>query len=231
MTGKTARPCGLRGSQEGGAPAEEGPRTSLGVCRIAAGAVLLVHLLLTSAAATQGGPVDFAALTEALRAFQENPSSETSASVRALLPREGRIKFDDSTQARAAREALDDVFPVLEAQIGAVDRDAIRLALNLLAVTEAGVSESLDAIVGRLITTDAQVFLQELLRWRTQLTPRALGQLVGTLGPEYASQDHAAVCAEIQRRIDALSAVSDAALIEARDECIYELRQRRPRCE
>jgi len=150
--------------------------------------------------------------------------------MRALLPREGRIKFDDSTQARAAREALDDALPVLEAQVEAVDRDAIRLALNLLAVTDAPISESLDAIVGGLITTDARVFLEELLRWRTQLTPRTLGQLVGTLGKEYAEQDRAAVCAEIQRRIEALLEVSEAALIEARDQCVAELRQRRPRC-
>ena len=230
MTGKAACPSGLGPGQERATPAEEGPRAGLGVWRIAAGAGILLHLLLTTAAATQGGPVDFGALTEALRAFQEKPSSETSAAVRALLPREGRIKFDDSTQARAAREALDDVLPLLEAEVGAVDRDAIRLALNLLAVTETPLSESLDAIVGRLITTDAQVFLEELLRWRTQLTPRALGRLVGTLGSEYADQDHAAVCAEIQRRIDALSTVSEAALMEARDECINELRQRRPRC-
>jgi hypothetical protein len=231
MTGQAAPSSWPRRVRERSRPPDKGRRAGLGVCKIAAGAVFLLHLLLTSALATQGGAVDFAGLTKALRAFQETPSSETSASVRALLPREGRIKFDDSAQARAALEALDDVLPVLEAQVGAVDRDAIRLALNLLAVTEAPISESLDGIVGRLITTDAQVFLKELLRWRTQLTPRALGRLVGTLGNEYADQDHAAVCAEIQRRIDALSTVSEAALIEARNECIHELRQRRPRCE
>jgi hypothetical protein len=230
MAGDTARSSARRRSQELDTPAEEAPRTGLGVCKIATGAVFLVHLLLTSAAATQGGSVDFAELTQALRAFQEKASPETSARVRTLLPQEGRIKFDDSTQARAAREALNDVLPVLEAQVEAVDRDAIRLALNLIGVTETPISESLDVIVGRLITTDAQVFLQELLRWRTQLTPRALGQLVGTLGNEYTEQDHAAVCAEIQRRIDALLTVSEAVLMEARDQCINELRQRRPRC-
>jgi hypothetical protein len=169
-------------------------------------------------------------LTLALRAFQERPSEETSAAVRALLPREGHIKFDASSQGRATREALHEVLPVLEGQVEAVDRDAVQLAFNLLEVTDAPVSDSLAAIVGKLITIDARVFLEELLRWRTQLTPRGLSQLVGTLGKEYAEEDRAAVCAEIQRRIDALLAVSEAAVTEARDQCVAELRQRHPRC-
>jgi hypothetical protein len=169
-------------------------------------------------------------LTQALRAFQEKPSEETTAAVRALLPQEGHIRFDASSQARAAREALEEALPVLEAQVEAVDRDAVQLAFNLLEVTDAPVSDSLAVIVGKLITIDARVFLEELLRWRTQLSPRGLGQLVGTLGGGYAQEDRAAVCAEIQRRIDALLAVSEEAVIEARDQCVAELRQRRPRC-
>jgi hypothetical protein len=194
------------------------------------GAVVLAQLFVTSAAATQGSPVDFSELTQALREFHEKPSPETAAGVRALLPREGHIKFDDSTQARAARAALDDAVLILEDQVEAADRNAIRLALSLRAVTEAPISESLDAMLGRLITADATLFLQELLRWRTQVTLRDLDHLVGTLGKEYAEQDRAAVCAEIQRRIDALLAVSEAALTQARDQCVNELRQRRPRC-
>ncbi len=216
--------------QKSSAYAEGSPRRGLGVRRIAAETVLLVQLLVVSAAATQNGSVDFAELTQALRAFQENPSAETAAGVRALLPREGRLKFDDSTQARAAREALEDGLPVLEAEVEAVDRDAIRLGFQLLAVADAPISKSLNTILGRLITSDARVFLQELLRWRTELKPRNLGQLVGTLGKEYDEQDRDAVCEEIQRRIDALLAVNEAALTEARDECVNELQQRRPRC-
>lgn len=174
--------------------------------------------------------MDFAELTQALRAFRETPSFETAGAVRALLPREGRIRFDDSAQARTAREALDEALPILETQVEAVDRDAVRLALNLLAVTDPPISESLAVILGELITTDARVFLEELLRWRTQLTSRVLAQLVGTLGKEYAAQDRAAVCVEIQRRIDALLAVSEADLTEAREQCVAELRRRRPRC-
>ncbi|HKE13028.1 MAG TPA: hypothetical protein VKE73_15790 [Myxococcota bacterium] len=150
--------------------------------------------------------------------------------MRALLPREGHIKFDASSQARATQAALEEALPVLEAQVEAVDRDAVQLAFNLLEVTDAPVSDSLAVIVGKLIPIDARAFLEELLRWRTQLTPRSLGQLVGTLGREYAEEDRAAVCAEIQRRIDALLAVSEAPVIEARDQCVAELRQRRPRC-
>jgi len=198
--------------------------------RRAAETALIACLLASFAAAAQSGSVDFGELTQAFRAFQENPSPETAADVQALLPHEGRIKFDDSTQSRAAREALDNTLPVLETQIEAVDRDAIRLALNLVAVTEAPISESLDVMIGNLIPIDATVFLKELLRWRTQLQPRTLGQLVGTLGKEYADQGHAVVCAEIQRRIDALLAVSEETLREARDRCVDELRQRRPRC-
>ena len=85
-------------------------------------------------------------------------------------------------------------------------------------------------MLGGLITTDARVFLEELLWWRTQLTPRTLGQLVGTLGKEYAEQDRAAMCAEIQRRIDALLAVNEAAVTEARDQCVAQLQQRLRRC-
>jgi hypothetical protein len=229
--GKASRPPAPRRlSREIRTLAERGPRSGLGTCKIAAGVVFLAQLFVTSAVAVQDGPVDFAELTQSLREFQAKPSPETAAGVRALLPREGRIKFDDSTQSRAAREALDDALPVLEDQVEAADRDGIRLALNLRAVTDAPISESLDAILGRLITTDATVFLQELLRWKTQLTPRTLGQLVGTLGKEYAEQDRAAVCAEIRRRIDALLAVSEAALTEARDQCVKELRQKRPKC-
>lgn len=204
-----------------------GARTAL---KVATGAVVLIQLAVASPALTPRGPVDFAELTQALRAFREKPSFDTAAGVRALLPREGHIKFDDSTQASMAREALDDALPVLEAQVEAVDRDAIRLALNLLAATDPPISESLDAILGGLITTDARVFLEELLRWRTDLPLRSLSQLVGTLGKEYAPQDRVAACAEIQRRIDALLAVSEAALIQARDQCVAELRLRRPRC-
>ncbi|HBZ70033.1 MAG TPA: hypothetical protein DEP35_09975 [Deltaproteobacteria bacterium] len=216
--------------EKSSAYAQRSRRRGLGIRRIAGETLLLVQFLVISAAATQSGSVDFAELTQALRAFQEKPSAETAASVRALLPREGQLKFDDSAQARAAREALDDGLPTLEAQVEAVDRDAIRLGFQLLAVADAPISKSLNAILGRLITTDARVFLEELLRWRTELKPRTLGQLVGTLGKEYVEQDHEAVCEEIQRRIDALLAVNEAALTEARDECVNELRQRRPRC-
>jgi hypothetical protein len=206
-----------------------GFRRALELFKLAAAAVVLVNLLLASAPASAAS-VDFAELTQALRAFQENPSPETAASVQALLPKEGRLKFDESSQAHAAQEALDDVLPVLGTEVEAVDRDGIRLTLSLVAVTEPPVSDSLEVIMGKLIPINAQVFLQELLRWRTQLTPRALERLVGTLGGDYAEQGHAAVCAEIQRRIDALMAVSEASLLDARNECVNELRQRRPKC-
>ena len=140
-------------------------------------AIFVTQALATSLVAPGSGAVDFAELTQALRAFQEKPSEETATAVRDLLPGEGRLRFDDSTQARAARKALDETLPVLEAQVEAVDREAIRLALNLLVVTEEPISDSLAAMLGGLITTDARVFLEELLWWRTQLTPRTLGQL------------------------------------------------------
>jgi hypothetical protein len=192
--------------------------------------VFLGQLLLAFAARSQAGDVDLVELTQALRAYQEKPSPETAAGVRALLPAEGRIKFDDSPQSRSARAELEGALPVLEEQVQALDRDAIRLGLNLRALAEGQISQSLDIILGRLITTDAKVFLQELLRWRTQLPLRTLGQIVGTLGKEYAEEDRAAVCAEIERRIDALLAVSEGYLTQARDQCVNELRQRRPRC-
>ena len=226
MTGK-AHPFGRRGFPRGARP--PGGKAARAALHLAT-AILLTHASVSTRGASPGGAVDFSELTQALRAFQEKPSEETTAAVRALLPREGHIKFDASGQARATRAALEEALPVLEAQVETVDRDAVQLAFNLLEVTDAPVSDSLAVIVGKLITIDARVFLEELLRWRTQLSPRGLGQLVGTLGREYAEQDRAAVCAEIQRRIDALLAVSEAPVIEARDECVAELRQRRPRC-
>jgi len=219
-----------RPSSRSGIRAEGRARTGLRISHLVTAAVFLGQLFVVFAAEAQAGNLDFAEFAQALRAYQEKPSPETAAGVRALLPAEGPIKFDDSPQSRSAREELEDALPVLEEQVQALDRDAIRLGLNLRALADGPILQSLDVILGRLITTDARVFLQELLRWRTQLPLRTLGQIVGTLGKEYAEEDRAAACAEIERRIDALLAVNEAALTQARDQCVNELRQRRPRC-
>jgi hypothetical protein len=172
--------------------------------------------------------VDWRELTLSLLKFNQDPSQKMVVALRALLPREGHVRYDHSADEKAAIEALEVSLPLLEKRISRQERESVALSFDLFSITDGTLSEDLDIMLGRLITINARLFLEEL-EPRLAKAHR-LDALVGNFGEEYVDQEDLQ-CAEIQRRIDALLAVRDAGLAEARDACVAALRKRPPDCD
>ena len=181
-----------------------------------------------SATAVGDAAVDWHELTLALLNFHRDPSQKTVAALHAILPREGHVRYDHSEDEKAAIEALEVSMPLLEKQIFRQERESVALAFDLFSITDGALSEDLDIMLGRLITINATLFLEEL-EPRLAKAHR-LDALVGNLGGEYVDQEDPVLCAEINRRINALLAVREPGLVEARDACVAELQKRPPDC-
>ena len=150
---------------------------------------------------------------EAYEAFTRYPSSENASAARSLLP-------DTSPVSRRKREWESNAvafvasnLDILEREVEARNRDAVRLTYRLGVLGEEFVDQTTYMILGKLIRIDPQLFLEELHAHQRQVG--SLDGLVSTLGPEYIGREQAS-CLELARRIGALEAVESEHLAPLR---------------
>ena len=178
--------------------------------------------------AAQPNPqVDWLDLGLAWQRYEENPDTTNALGVIERLP-SARVPVnpDDRNEALVRGELSGSVQRAdggpLGRQVRAGDPGALRLAFRLLVLADGAYAESLQEILGSVITDDPSLFLRELMQQADVVPTPPLGILLG-LGPDFVDRADAAR-AEIEARIAALSSVREPALWSARDACIEALR-------
>ena len=132
------------------------------------------------------------------------------------------LSYSTRETPEAESRRLGDDLALLSIQVGAADREAVRLAFRLRERADGVSGETLDILLGRLIRVSPTLFLEELASVRSRL--HRLDGLVGNFGPEYVDRTEAAAL-ESQLRIAALQSVRGARLRAVRDQCVAELRR------
>jgi len=190
--------------------------------------VLLYFLnpAITLAKSSDESPiVNWTALSKSFQAYVEYPSSANAESVIKLLPESGQVNYTGSENEKEANEVVYKGLPMLQRQVEARERQAIRLAFRLMTISDGAVSEDLDIMLGKLIRIDPKIFLEELSKTNIMKSDQYyFDGLVGNEGQEFVDKEQAQ-CLEKSLRIEALSTISDKNLLPLRDICIDKLNE------
>ena len=138
--------------------------------------------------------------------YVQNPTPKNADAVATLSYSTGRFDEDD----------VDVDLDVLEAEVSAQDRSAVRLAFRLHAPGH--YEETICVMLGRLIRANPRLFLEEL-------KAAGIQDIVGNLGFGFVDRDQAQRF-EVDARINALKRVTDPSLKATRDRCIGMLKTR-----
>lgn len=165
---------------------------------------------------------DLVAFSRAWKEYVSYPSGENARRLTDLLPDTGRytefLSPDQYDEMSSVAWEVGQTLGMLEYQVCAGDREAVRLAFRLLYTYADGhVAEEICIMLGVLIRSNPQLFLEELHNHPPQWV--SLGHLVGDFGPNFVDLD-SAEWLEATLRIKALQTVSDSQLVEVRDQCI-----------
>ncbi|MFN8335919.1 MAG: hypothetical protein U0U09_12400 [Cyclobacteriaceae bacterium] len=100
------------------------------------------------------------------------------------------------------------------------NRYALRLAFKLFTIADGEYAEGLQIEIGKLISIDTKLFLQELKNHKQLII--SLDGLVGNLGQDYVDRPELQK-KEKENRIRSLKKISDRDLVAVRDECLTQL--------
>jgi hypothetical protein len=148
-------------------------------------------------------------------AYVEYPTPQNAAKVQAATYSDSLTETDSARSAHADR--LEHDLDLLEVQVEAGDREAIRLAFRLFPELGGEYAERLDEMVGRLIRINPVVFLQETLRATGGKWCLGMND-----GDPYVDRPRASEYERL-RRIEALKSVTNSELRLVRDKCIAAL--------
>ena len=164
--------------------------------------------------------VDWNKVSLAWQQFLLSPTKSNGMRVYSILPSaEYRVTQTDSTYQRA----WDSLYENLSRLAGLVSRQnrmAVRVAFRLYSISDADFTETLDQILGGLISVNPTMFLEELSAHRNLVGD--LGGILGNLGEKFVD-DTDAQNSEIRRRIRSLETIKATVLSRIRDACITEL--------
>jgi hypothetical protein len=143
-----------------------------------------------------------------------------------------KVQSASYSDSSADHDRLYEDLDLLEVQMDAGDREAVRLAFRLYSEADGHYAETLDIMLGRLVRINPTLFLEEVQyqhnaprrRWGPPgLPPRGLdgvvSGLLGNYGFPYVDRMRAHVY-ETERRIAALDSVTDPDLRQLRDSCV-----------
>ncbi len=109
---------------------------------------------------------------------------------------------------------------LLEVQVVAGDRQAVRLALRLYSEADGHYAETLDILLGRLVRVNPRLLLEELRLHRKRAGNRHGFGMLRNYGFPYVDRGWTADMYETERRIAALKTVTDVDLRPLRDSCL-----------
>lgn len=149
--------------------------------------------------------------------YLTNPTHDNSVKVYTLLP--DKVMGGDYPDGGQTSRVFSKI-EQLDKMIQRGDRDALRVAFKLFTIADGADAEGLQIEIGKLINTDAKLFLQELKIHRKLVV--SLGGLVGNLGEDYVDEPELQR-KEKEKRIQSLKNIMDKNLIDVRDECLMEI--------
>jgi hypothetical protein len=106
------------------------------------------------------------------------------------------------------------------------DKDAIRIGFRLFTIADGAFQDGLGIDLGKLITTNPKLFLQELKNNRHFIV--SLDGLVGNYGEKYVDEKELQL-KETEKRIKSLEKVNDSGLVNTKAECLKELTDKKNR--
>lgn len=192
---------------------------------------LLIFTTFVNNSLPQESPVDWTKLETAWKEYIEYPSSENALKVYSLLPEriitlEERKKFWDNF-IKISNIIFDNLnFSILEYEIYAGERNAVKVAFRLYSIADGANDEILTMILTNLIRIHPKLYLEELKVHMHSEPIKELGWPVGYMGGIFVDRFKAQDL-ERKLRIKALESVKDKELMEIRDKCIEILQKRK----
>jgi hypothetical protein len=167
---------------------------------------------------------DWARFGQLLKSYIAHPISANARAVAAVLPYPNHVHYTNSHAQDSALETLDAALVTLERKVLAADTQAVRLAFRLFSVSDGYKSETLDQILGGLITHNPTLFLEQLQAHEQLFGDdfENIGGLVGNFGDGFVD-NYRAQAKQAKRRITALLRVQRPDLGHVRDKCVSEL--------
>ena len=169
--------------------------------------------------------VDWISLRAAYTHYTKDPNDENAEKVRAFLPYKP-VPAGVSAMRRAQRETGEFIrkhLLPLESQVFRGQRSAIRLAYHLFTISETGkFTDSLNVLLGKLITRNPRLFLQEL-KANHRFAP-SMTDLLMSYGADYKGHERFQL-GEFRKRVACLRKVQDWELQDMRDECVEFMEQ------
>ncbi len=160
---------------------------------------------------------DWGCLKTTWEHYLEYPSSKNAFQVYLNLPTENHIKFNGQKNKKSTIDLIYGNLRMLENNIYAGERNAVRIAFKLLVISDGAFGEGLCVILGSLIRINPKLFLEELNNH--PLKAIDIKTLIGNYGDIFVDKLKAQSL-EKTRRIKALELVADEHLIQIRNECI-----------
>jgi hypothetical protein len=161
-------------------------------------------------------------LANAWTVYQRAPSDETALKLYQALPSNADIALKVHRGQRKTLRSIYNHLKVLDDRVLNGDRNAVKVAFRLYAVSDGDFGETLDIELGRLIKINPRLFLQELKVHRALV--ERIDALLGNCGDEYIDRMDAKA-RELRARVKALKTINDTDLQGIRDECISVLNQ------
>ncbi len=166
--------------------------------------------------------VNWAALKSAFEEYANYPTGDNAKKATALLPSEhisytGEEDEDETIKFIYERYQLG----MLERQVISGERQAVRLAYNLISIADGAFAEDLDIMLGQLIRINPTLFLEGLNEYQGLV--ERFDALAGNKGDVYVDRLKAQ-CYEMKLRIDSLSKVKEPHLKYVKNKCIEALR-------
>jgi hypothetical protein len=174
--------------------------------------------LLTSGNRRNEKKTDWNKVKKAWEIYGEYPSSENAYKVYIVLPRKHiNISGIDSLSAFFFKS---DTLGLLERQICASDRNAVKVGFWLINISDGDATEELCIILGQLIRINPKMFLEELKEQYIILDNADLVHSILRSLEDWYVDKFKAKDLERNLRIKALQSVKDKRLKEIRDRCI-----------
>ncbi len=153
------------------------------------------------------------------RAYQKNPSDRNAELLYEALPESGHAGLDNT--GREIFGEIGDNLGTLEKQVLKGQRNSVKVAFRMFTISDGAFTEWLQIMLGKLITKNPEMFLEEL---KTHLhLCRELP--IYNLGPEFVDKLDERID-EYKLRINALETVSASDLADIKERCIELLEKR-----
>lgn len=150
--------------------------------------------------------------------YMDYPSSKNAQKVYSLIPDSRSISnLEETEEEKELWNWIWLTLPVLEKEMYAGDRNAVKVAFKLYPIHRGTFSANLDVILAHFARVNPKMFLEELKKHQKLITPKQA--IEGSMGLEECGLANVRYL-KLQNTLKALKRVKDKSLVNVRDECI-----------